>query len=356
MNRAFTHADDANDVTVAYYAASQMLVFTAEQFGMRAIREALRLWGEGVQTPQVIARAFGLPAAEYDARFKAWVLSHLSRYKGQFLFVDREKPLADAEKRVEQNPNDAEAHAALALSALKERKGDQAKGEISRAIALDPANKNARYIAAKIALAEHDAGAAATHLRAIKAAGGDGYTVQMAFAEIAQGKKDSAALRTALTRAYAFDPSQSEPLKGLLSMAAEEKRDDEVLSLLRKIAPLEQHDRRTWRALLDKLVARSMWEEARNVGEAAIFVDVESASTHVLYARALAAVGDHDKAVFELESALACAPPAKEAALAHALLARESLALKKVDAARTHRAEALRLDPGSAEAKSLNLP
>ena len=37
MNRAFTHANDANDVTTAYYAASQMLVFLVERHGMPKI-------------------------------------------------------------------------------------------------------------------------------------------------------------------------------------------------------------------------------------------------------------------------------------------------------------------------------
>ena len=47
MNTAFTHADGDLDVTVAYYAASQMLAFTAEQFGFPRITRALEAWGEG---------------------------------------------------------------------------------------------------------------------------------------------------------------------------------------------------------------------------------------------------------------------------------------------------------------------
>ena len=42
------------------------------------------------------------------------------------------------------------------------------------------------------------------------------------------------------------------------------------------------------------------------MGESAIFVDVESAVDAHNYARALAATGAHDKAAFELESALVC--------------------------------------------------
>ena len=41
MNRAFTHAEGDVDVTVAYYAASQIVAFTAEQLGFSKITQAL---------------------------------------------------------------------------------------------------------------------------------------------------------------------------------------------------------------------------------------------------------------------------------------------------------------------------
>ena len=87
-----------------------------------------------------------------------------------------------------------------------------------------------------------------------------------------------------------------------------------------------------------------------------MFVDVENAAVHLGYGRALAALGQHAKAAFELESATLCAAPAKVRALAGALLARERLALNDAAGARAARDAALRLDPASAEAKDVVLP
>jgi tetratricopeptide (TPR) repeat protein len=159
-----------------------------------------------------------------------------------------------------------------------------------------------------------------------------------------------------LEAAHRLDPSQSEPLKGLYDLAVAQKREGDAVDALKRLAPLEQHDRKVWRTLLEKLVAAQQWDEARRIGEGAIFVDVMGGPTHVLYARALAAQNAHDKAVFELETALACALKDPEKATAHALLARSLAALKRNAEAAKHRDEALKLDPENAEAKALKLP
>ncbi|MEO8874945.1 MAG: tetratricopeptide repeat protein, partial [Polyangiaceae bacterium] len=109
MNRAFTHATDAEDVTVAYYAASQMMVFTVETYGMNKVSLALKLWGQGVKTPDVISKAFGVSGADYDAAFRAWALARMKRYDAQFVFDDRGLSLDDAKKALVAAPADANA-------------------------------------------------------------------------------------------------------------------------------------------------------------------------------------------------------------------------------------------------------
>jgi tetratricopeptide (TPR) repeat protein len=76
---------------------------------------------------------------------------------------------------------------------------------------------------------------------------------------------------------------------------------------------------------------------------------------HTTYARALSAKGDHETAAFELETALLCDAKRDEKATAHALLAQERLVLGDPTAARSHRDEALRLDPQNSDARALKL-
>jgi tetratricopeptide (TPR) repeat protein len=341
-------------MTVAYYASSQMLVFTVETFGMPKVVDALKLWGQGVKTPEVLQRAFGVAPAEYDARYRAWELAKLARYKGQFMFRDHPVPVEAAKLKVASAPNDAGAHVELAIALLRAKKPQDAQAEIDAALKIEPANMSAHYVGARLSV--ENPPVAKTHLEAIKAAGGDGYQVEMGLAEIAQHAKDKVAVRAAFEAAHRFDSQESDPVKGLYQMATDEHRDADALDALRALTMLEQHDRPAWKALLQRLVDLKLWDEAKKVGESAIFVDVESPLMHTNYARALAATGAHDKAEYELESALVCDGKPPEMATAHALLARELVALHRNADAKVHLAEALRLDPTNAEAAALKIP
>jgi len=352
MNRAFTHAQDANDVTTAYYAASQMLVFTAEQFGMPKIVDALKLWGQGLRTPDVIQKAFGVAASDYDAQYRAWQMKRLVRFDGQFMFDPSSPDLDDAQAAVKKKPDDGDAHVDLALALLKAGKKDDGHKEVDTALKLAPNNMRAHYIAAKMAAAKKDVDGIAQHLAVIQKAGGDGYEVRMLLANVAEAKEDKAGMRAHFEAAYAFDPMQSEPLKGLFDLAKEDKREADMLDILKRVAPLEQHDHDVWHMLMDRLVAAKSWDEVRQWGEGAVFVDVHRAGTHIAYARGLEAGGDHTRAAFELESALLCKTKPKEAATAHALLSRSLRALGKKAEADQHLAEAQKLDPDGEDVKA----
>ncbi len=350
MNKAFTHGAGGLDMGVAYYAASQMIVFTAETFGMGPIVEALGLWGEGVKTPEVLRRAFGVTAGEYDTRFRAWGLRRLSRYEGTFVFDPVAKPLGEAQAEALASPKSPEAQVTLALALLQARKGDEARKVLETARTLAPLHGPALFLSAKVA---ENADQALTYLQAMRRAGLVGYDLEMATAEACEGKKDRVGQRRALEAARRYDPTQPEPVRELIDLAKKDSLDP--LPLLRVLAPLDPNDRRAWGLLLDALVAKGAWEEARRAGESALFIDVGRAGMHVSYARALAGTGEHTAAVFELESALLCEPKGAEASTVHALLAREKLALGDRVGARRSRDEALRLDPQNAEAKGLEV-
>src|SRR5690606_2914538 len=146
-------------------------------------------------------------------------------------------------------------------------------------------------------------------------------SVRMKAADIAELEKDKKAMRDHFYKAHRFDPSQAEPIAALYDLANKENDDQTQLWALRQLAQLEQHDRRAWRPLLAMLIETGAWEEARQVGEAAIYVDVMNPELHFMYGRALAHTGRQISAIFELNSALLAKPEPQLAARIYAMMA-----------------------------------
>ena len=304
MNRAFTHAKSAEDITIAYYASSQLLVYTVETFGMAKVRQALELWGKGKTTPDVLRSAFGIEPAAYDAQFRAWAKQRLSRYDGQYLFTLPKRSLEDAKKAAAQPNASAADHTALAVALMRNKDRAGAEKALEKALSIDVKYKDALFVSARVALeaSKGDAGKKArfNELTArLRDAGGDGYSLRMLLSEAGDGKDEQA-----LLAAYRFDPSQSDPLIGLYGLAKKKNDARAQREILSKLFVLEQHDRKTAARLLELLVKEQAWDEAVRVGQSALYIDVQSAAIHLHYARALEATGKKAEARYEYESAL----------------------------------------------------
>lgn len=352
MNRAFTHADDARDITTAYYASSQISVFLVEKYGMPKLSAMLRAWGEGKRTPEVIKSVLGIGGDELDKQFRGWLDGKLARYKGQYVPDLRVKDPRKIQEELKADPKNASAHIDMAIFKMASGDVKGASAEVELAAQTAPKSPDVHYLRAK--LARKDVAAAKKELEAMIAEGNDGYSVRVLLADAAFTMKDEAKAREHFEAASKLDPTQSEPLQALADMARKAKDEDRELAALRQLAFIDQHDRRVWRRLLAKLTARGLWDEARKVGEGALYVDIHGAETHTLYARALLETGNVDQAIFEADSALLCEPlKASIASRANVVLARAWA--KKGDAAKARAAkdEALRQDPKNAEATAL---
>ena len=296
MNRAFTHAEGDLDVTVAYYAASQMLAFTAEQFGFAKITRALCSCGARASArPTSSARRSACRAQDYDARFRAWAMARLSRYDGQYMFDPKTAPLEDAKAAAAATPAERRGSRRLRAGAPAREQGRR-RGSGDRRGAASSTRPTATPTSWRPSSPRRleDTAAQEKHLRAIKAAGGDGYTVEMALAEVAEARKDNgaasggaggrASLRSDAGRCRCGRSTSSRPATSATptpwSRCAKWRGSTSTTGARRSSC-----SRRSSRP--------SSGTRRGASGEAAIYVDVESAEVHVDYARALAATGDH---------------------------------------------------------------
>ena len=312
FNRAFTHVDSAEDVTMAYFAASQIIVFMAEKYGFPKVVSMMPKWAAGKRTPDVVKESLGITSEELDKQYRAWLKPRLSRYEKQFVPDRHVPPLDDARKAVKADPKNPKKLFQLARALGADGQETEAEAMFQEALRADPKQPDANYELVRRAMRKKDVKGAQKQLEKMVADGNDGYPIRMMLADLAEAQDDAAAMQKNLEEAYKLDTSQVEPLQALYDLAHKKKDAEAELSALRRIALLDQHDRRVWLRLLNLLVERGLWEEARKAGEGAIFVDVSNPEVHRLYARALARTGNQISAIFELNSAILCKPEADE--------------------------------------------
>jgi cellulose synthase operon protein C len=343
FNRAFTHVDDVSDVTMAYYAASQIVVFMVEKYGWEKTVGALPLWAAGKRTPEVIRASLGIDADTLDREFRAWLDGRYAGYKSQYRPDASAPPLKKAEEAFAAEPAASTGRARkiveLGIARARAGKDDDARKAFKEALAVDPKNADALYFLADLSLDEEGlekpdrAKNALSFLEQLGAAGHKGYAVEVKRAKILQVMEEGARSRAAFAEASKLDPVQAEPHAEVAKMEQKAHDGKAEIEALKKYVVLEQHDRGAYLRLLSLLVERQRWEEALAVAESAIYVDVGNPELHRLYARTLANLGRRKQAIFEYNSAILSGAPPEMAAGIYGEMVKGYLALGKKDLA-----------------------
>jgi cellulose synthase operon protein C len=355
MTRAFTRAEEMEDVATAYYASSQIMVMLVKKYGMAKMSEMLKLWGEGQTTADVVKNALGTTPAALDSDFKTWAETKLARYKNQFVPISRAGSYDKAKEDADKAPTDPLKQTKYALASLRNGKRDEGKKALEAALKADPKYPDALFLQAKLAMAEKNVPGAQSALKQMIANGNDGYSVQMALADIAEATGDMAGMKAGLVAANKLDPTQAEPIQALVDLAKKAGDSSAELDGLRKLADLEEHDGRVYRRLMRALLDKKEFKEAKLVGEKATWAEVNGMQTHALFAEVLVANKMIPRAVYELESAVLCPGRPKEKAAVHAQLAETYLLVPNKPAAAKNAAEARKLDPENPKVKKLKI-
>jgi Tfp pilus assembly protein PilF len=320
MSRAFTRAEELDDVGMAYYASSQILVMLADHYGHDKLAEMLRQWGKGKTSEQVMSGVLGKQPNELDAEFRRFADQKLARFSQQFMPLQRKGSPARLAKELGESPKDPQRLLRLALAVLRDGDRDRAEQLLAQAEQIEPTNADARFLRAELDQHEHPEKSIAVLGKMIEAKK-DGYAVRLLLGKLLAAAGDDPGARAAFEKASAFDPLSATPQYLLAEIAHTRGDDDAELAALRRLGELEQHESRVYRRLLSLLVAKKGWEEAVKVGETAVYADMEGFTTHRLFGEALAQTGDKQRAVFELESAALSPAEPKDLAEAQTRLA-----------------------------------
>ena len=355
MSTAFSRAKDIQEMVVAYYQGSLMAGYLVKHFGMGKVLEALKGYGRGQRTPQVLPRVTGLDLDELDRRFQAEERRRLAYYgKGWFVDPEAYGDLKARQQDAAARPQDAAAQAALAMALLVAGKGDEAAKQADLTLQLAPTERVALFARAQISLARGKRKEAAQALERLIKAGGDGYEPRLALGRLALARGDLAGGARHLAAAKRFDPEQPSPWAMLARAYAKAKRTDEQIAELKGLVQLDQQSFGPVATLIKLLAKRNDQAGVRRYGQMAYYINPASTRLHTLLAAAWAAPAprpDLGRAIWHLETALLTGPK-RPADIQHRLA---ELYLARGDRRHARAAvdAALKADPGHAGARAL---
>jgi cellulose synthase operon protein C len=345
---------DPNGVVVAYYLSAVTIEYIVQTYGFDKIVDALKMFGKGKETPEVVPAITGKTIAQFDTEFRAYLDQRLAPYKGTFHLPSRGfDDVTKLEVAADASPKDGARRADVALGYYYLGDAERALSNAESALALDPNNANARYVVAEVRLRTGDVKAAKQAYGEMVADGIDSFDIRSRLAQIAKDGGELAEMAKQLCAAKTLDPERSYPYQELYDYYENAGKKAEALAELEQYAYLEQMQLAPPKILVKEYAKLGNWAKVRTFGELATYISPFDAEILLELGRAYVETGDAAKAIFTYDSALLTQPPLRRPALAHIGRARAYLLSGDKKKAKAAVDLALKTEPENADALEL---
>ncbi len=305
LNIGFTRARSQSHIVVAYHQAALVVSYLAKQYGFAKIVEALRLFGDGKRTKEVLEKISGQSIAALDAAFRSDLRKQLSAYEGTFYV--RPSDYADFEGlklQLRNAPQNAKLHGLVAVAMVRSG-GDptEAAGHIAVARKLDPRCKEAILADAELTQKLGKKAEAEKLFQELISVGGDGFDVRQRLGDLYAAQKQYPAAIKEYERAKTLDPDRSEPYERLAAIYQQDKKSDEALQELATAAALEISDDETLIRLMEGHAEKKRFKEVIKYGDMLIYLLPYREKSRALLGEAWLGIGQPGRALPHLQTA-----------------------------------------------------
>ncbi|MDX2088370.1 MAG: tetratricopeptide repeat protein [Kofleriaceae bacterium] len=353
LNSEFVQPDQ-NAVVVAYYQSAVTIEFLVQKYGFPKFVEALKLFGKGKETPEVLQVITGKSIAQLDTEFRAFLDLRLKPYAGTFKLPTRGfDDVTKLEIAADASPKDGKLRAHVALGYFYEREAEKAATAAEAALALDPKQPIARYILAEVAVHKQDAAKAKQLYAGLVADGHDSYDLRTRLAQLAEAERNAAEVEKQLCAAKKLDPERSYPYQELAGIYKKSGRVQQGLAELEHYAFLEQMELAPLKELISEYTKLANWPKVKTYAEMAMFIAPHDADVLLALGKSSLETGDGAKALYTYDTMLLLKPSPRRPALVHLGRARALLAQGKKADAKAALAQAMKTEPENAEALML---
>ena len=345
---------DANAVVVAYYQSAVTIEYLVQTYGFPKIVEALKLFGKGKETPEVLQIITGKSIAQLDGEFRTFLDARLKPYAGTFKLPSRGfDDVTKLEIAADAAPRDGKARAHVALGHYYAGEADKAAAAAQAALALDAKQPIARYILAEVAMHKQDVPRAKQLYTALIADGHDNYDLRTRLAQLAQSENNFAEAEKQLCSAKKLDPERSYPYQELHGYYKRKGDTAKALAELEHYAFLEQMELAPLKELISEYTKLGTWAKVRTYADMAMYIAPHDADVLTALARSSVELGDAPRALHTYDTMLMLKPAPRRPALVHIGRARAYLAQGKKADARAAVALAAKTEPEHPEVLEL---
>ena len=342
---------DTNAVVVAYFQSAVTIEYLAQTYGFPKIVEALKLYGKGKETPEVLKAITGKTIASSTATFASTSTSGSRAYAGTFKLPTRGfDDVTKLEIAADAAPKDAKARANVALGystpATPTRRPRAANG----ALALDPKQPIARYILAEIAV---HAQRRRQGEGAVRRASSPTVTTATTSARGSRSSRSTSATsprsRSSCAPPRSSIPSAAIRIRRCRRSTRRQGQMPKSLAELEHYAFIEQMECPPLKQLVEGYAKLGNWAKVRTYGEMATFVNPQDVEMLSMLGNAYLQIGQPDKALYTFDTALVANPLPRRPALVQLGRARAFAAMKRKADAKTAIALAMKTEPENAE-------
>src|SRR5690606_20871264 len=158
LNEGFTGANSNEDLGFAYFQSYLVVDYIASEYGFDKLLELVRQYAEVKEESEMFAAVFGMPIADFDTGFRAWIERRVQEINVYVHYEDapdegaahghgqRENPSAvmaelynnaslkaHMRQRVQDQPRDFQAHLQLGIVLFKEGAHEEARTHLELA-------------------------------------------------------------------------------------------------------------------------------------------------------------------------------------------------------------------------------
>lgn len=306
INHGFLRPGDADNWTLAYCQAEIYADYMVERFGEDALAKMLTAYADNLSTFEAIQRCFDMQQEDFEEgyrKFVAKIVAGVPAAKPQAA-----KSLAELEKAVADEPEDADLLAQLAYEQLKRKSNTDARRNALAALKQQAQHPLASYVLARLYLSIGDSATALHFLvESLQENAPQQQHLALLAALYVKAEKFADAERLYEIGAKHFPHDDAWP-KRLASVHLKTGDDDKLAAVLKRLADLDTDNLAFRQKLAQLALAKKEYPAAERWAMSALQINILEPDMHALRAEALAAQKKHDEAGKEFGYALQINP------------------------------------------------